>query len=111
MTQNIISKTSATFVSIAGTATAVLAMIAVYTFYKNNLWKPSVKIIKTDYANGEADLLINGRPFYLRGDSSYLIAYDWGIKFGFTVKPDGKRLYDRIELLKKGMVQRILDKA
>ena len=47
----------------------------------------------------------------MKGDSSYLIAYDWGIKFGFTPKPDGKRVYDRIEILKRNMVHKIVRQA
>lgn len=111
MAETIISKTSSVFVKVAGTATAVLAMVTIYTFYRNNLWKPSVKVLKVDYNNGEADLLVNDRKFYLRGDSAYLIGFDWGIKFGYTVKSDGKRAYDRIELLKKGLVARVIDMA
>lgn len=109
MATNFISKTSATFVNIAGTATAVLAIIAVFTFYKNNLWRPTIQVLDVDYDNGEARLMINGKHFYLKGDSSYLIGYDWGIKFGYTVKADGRRVYDRIEVLKKGMVTKVVD--
>lgn len=90
---------------------AVLGVFAVYTFYRNNVWHPKIKIIKVDYNKGMADLEINGRPFTLRGDSSYLIAFDWGIKFGFTPTSDGKRVYDRIEVLKRGMVHSVLDRA
>lgn len=108
---NIISKTSSVFVKLAGTATAVLAVIAVFTFYKNNIWKPTVKVVNVDYENGEAKLMVNGREFYLRGESSFLIGYDWGIKFGVTVKSNGTRTYDRIELLKKGMVTHIVDRS
>ena len=54
---------------------------------------------------------LNGKPFILRGDSSYLIAFDWGIKFGFTVKSNGQRVYDRIEILKRNMVQKVVREA
>ena len=61
-----------------------------------------------DYANGVANLTINGKRFVLRGDSLFLIDFDWGIKFGFTFLPDGKRMYDRIEITKRGMVHEVL---
>jgi hypothetical protein len=47
----------------------------------------------------------------LRGDSSYLIAFDWGIKFGTTFKPNGVRAYDRIEILKRNLVQKVVREA
>lgn len=90
---------------------AVLGIFAVYSFYRNNVWHPKIKITSVDYKNGVADLEINGRPFTLRGDSSYLIAFDWGIKFGFTPTADGKRVYDRIEVLKRGLVHSVLDRV
>jgi hypothetical protein len=63
---------------------------------------------RIDYPNVYAELEINGRPFILRGDSSYLIAYDWGIKFGFTPKVGGVRVADRIEVTKRNLVKEIL---
>jgi hypothetical protein len=83
----------------------------VYSFYKNNIWKPKVNVKKVDFPNGIAELEVNGKPFILRGDSSYLIAFDWGIKFGFTVKSNGQRVYDRIEILKRNMVQKVVREA
>ena len=90
---------------------AVLGVFAVYTFYRNNVWHPKVKVLTVDYPNGVAELEINGRKFTLRGDSSYLIAFDWGIKFGFTPTADGRRVYDRIEVLKRGLVHSVLDRV
>ena len=95
----------------ASIGAAILGVVAVYTFYKNNIWKPDVKVLDVDFKKGVANLEINGKPFVLRGDSSYLISYDWGVKFGFTPTKDGKRINDRIEILKRGMVQRVLAHA
>lgn len=102
------STTSAVFLKIAAISTAALAFVGVYTFYRNNLWHPKVIINSIDYKNGVADLTINGKKFILRGDSTFLIDYDWGIKFGFTYLPDGKRVYDRIEVTKRGMVHEVV---
>lgn len=95
----------------ASVGAAILGVVAVYTFYKNNIWHPKIEVKDVDFKNGIANLEINGRPFVLRGDSSYLIAFDWGVKFGFTPTPDGKRVYDRIEVLKRGMVHQVIRKA
>jgi hypothetical protein len=93
---------------VASIGAALLGIVGIFTFYKNNIWKPTVEVEEVDYKNGVAKLKINGKPFILRGDSSYLIGFDWGIKFGFTPTPDGKRVYDRIELLKRNMVHKVL---
>ena len=95
----------------ASVGAAILGIVAVYSFYKNNIWHPKIEVVDVDYQNGVANLLINNRPFVLRGDSSYLIAFDWGVKFGFTPKPNGVRAYDRIEVLKRGMVHEVIRKA
>jgi len=102
------STTSAVFLRIAAISTAALALVGLYTFYRNNLWHPKVIINSVDYANGVANLTINGKETILRGDSTFLIDYDWGIKFGYTFLPDGKRIYDRIEVTKRGMVHEVL---
>ena len=96
---------------IAGIGAAVLGIVSIYGFYKNNIWKPKVNVKTVDFANGIAELELNGKPFILRGDSSYLIAFDWGIKFGYTVKSNGQRVYDRIEILKRNMVQKVVRQA
>lgn len=95
----------------ASVGAAILGVVAVYSFYKNNIWQPKIVVKDVDFKKGIANLEINDRPFVLRGDSSYLISYDWGIKFGFTPTADGKRVYDRIEVLKRNMVQKVIRKA
>lgn len=95
----------------AGLGAALLGIVSVYTFYKNNIWHPKIEVKSVDFKKGVADLIINGKPLVLKGDSSYLIAQDWGIKFGYTYKGNGGRVYDRIEVLKKGMVHSVIRKA
>jgi len=102
------STTSAVFLKIAAISTAALAFVGLYSFYRNNLWHPKVVINSVDYANGVANLTINGKEVILRGDSTYLIDYDWGIKFGYTYLPNDKRIYDRIEVTKRGMVHEVI---
>lgn len=106
-----ISKGEEFLLKAASVGAAILGVVAVYTFYKNNIWHPKIEVKDVDFKKGIANLEINGRPFVLKGDSSYLIAFDWGIKFGFTPTPDGKRVYDRIEVLKRGLVHQVIRKA
>jgi len=110
--QNIVkstfSKTSSFFLKLAAISTAALAVVNIYSFYRNNIWHPKIVVESIDYENGIAKLTINGRPFVLRGDSLFLIDFDWGIKFGFTYLPSGIRVYDRIEITKRGMVHEVL---
>lgn len=96
---------------VAAISTAVLGLVGVYTFYKNNVWEPKVDVLDVNYANGIAKLRVSGKEFLLKGDSTYLISAEWGIKFGFTFSKDGKRVYDRIEILKRGMVKKIIAQA
>ena len=101
-------KTSNFFLKLAAISTAVLAVVNAYSFYRNNIWHPKIIVNKVDYENGVANLTINGKRFILRGDSLFLIDFDWGIKFGFTYLPSGIRVYDRIEVTKRGMVHEVI---
>lgn len=103
-----ISKGEELLLKAASFGAAILGIVAVYNFYRNNIWSPTIEVKDVDYKNGVANLVINGKPFVLRGDSSYLIGFDWGIKFGFNITPDGRRVYDRIEILKRNMVHKVL---
>ena len=65
-------------------------------------------MLDVNYADGRAKLIINDKPFILSGDSSYLIGFDWGIRFGTSFTGSGKRYYDRIEILKRNMVHKVI---
>jgi hypothetical protein len=97
-------------IGIASFSVALLALFNAWAFYKNNIWQPSIEVVDVDYKKGIANLIINGKPFVLKGDSNYLIGYDWGIKFGYTYIGT-KRNYDRIEILKRNMVHKVLKSA
>lgn len=103
-----ISKGEEVLLKAASIGAAVLAIVSVYSFYMNNIWKPKVDVKEVDFEKGIAKINVNGKPFVLRGDSPFLIKFDWGIKFGFTFRPDGRRVYDRIEILKRNMVQKVI---
>lgn len=95
----------------ASIGAALLGLVGVYSFYMNNVWKPDIVVKKVDFANGLAEIEINGEPLSLKGDSTYLIRFDWGVRLGFTFNAQGKRVYDRIEVIKRGMVDRVIRKA
>jgi hypothetical protein len=103
-----LSKANSVFLRIAAISTGIVAVFGLYTFYKNNIWSPIIRVDSIDYNKGIANLTINGKPFVLRGESSYLIAYDWGVRFGTSIQPNGQRYFDRIEILKRGLVDKIL---
>lgn len=102
------SKTNSFFLKLAAFSTTALAIFGAYSFYKNNIWHPKIEIVSVDYTNGVAILKINGKEFVLRGDSTYLISYDWGIRFGYTFLANGTRKYDRIEVTKRNMVHEVI---
>lgn len=101
-------KTSEFFLKLAAISTAILAVVNAYSFYRNNIWHPKIVVNNVDYENGIANLTINGKRFVLRGDSLFLIDFDWGIKFGYTYLPSGVRVYDRIEITQRGMVREVI---
>lgn len=103
-----LNKYESIFLKIAGISTAALGLFAAYGFYKNNIWSPEILVEEVDYGKGKAKLIINDKPFVLSGDSSYLIGFDWGIRFGTSFTNTGKRYYDRIEILKRNMVHKII---
>ncbi len=107
-TKIFLSKTSDILIKIAAVSAAILAIFNAYSFYKNNVWHPTIIVKDVDFNNGIANLIINGRPFVLKGDSKYLIQYDWGIQFGTINLKNNTVKYDRIEVLKRGMVHEII---
>jgi hypothetical protein len=63
-------------------------------------------IVSTDYENGKAIIRFRGKEILLEGDATYLIGGDWGIRLGSNRQQS--IIYDRVELLKKGMVYQVL---
>jgi hypothetical protein len=66
--QNIVkstfSKTSSFFLKLAAISTAALAVVNIYSFYRNNIWNPKVVVNSIDYENGVAKLTINGKSLF-----------------------------------------------
>jgi len=94
---------------VVAVATVITALAGAYYFFLNNVWKPKVKVLSVDFANGFATLeLPFGRKVDIYGDSQFLISGDWGVRFG-TINKSGKVSYENIQLLKHGLVDEYLD--
>lgn len=112
MTENIkvgFSKTTNTLLKVAGIVGAVTIIASGYSWYLNTLWKPKVEIEFVDFNNGTAKLKYDGKEIDLEGDAVYWLNADWGVRFG-SIRKGNSNVYDRIELLKKGMVVEYIKK-
>jgi len=104
-----LSKTTNVLLQIAAVVGAVTVLAGGYTFYLNYVWKPKIEITEVDFKNSTAKLKFGKKNLELEGDALFLLGGDWGIKFGSTNKA-GTTIYDRIELVRKGMVYEYLKK-
>ena len=98
-----LTKTSDRLVKIGAVIGALTVIAGGYTWWLNNFWKPEVEITFVDFTKGEAKIRYKKKIIDLIGDSVFWINADWGVRFGNIIK-DGKITYNRIELVKKGMV-------
>lgn len=102
-------KESKFVLKVVAVATVITALAGAYYFFVNNVWKPNVKVLSVDFANGFATVEMPfGRKVDIYGDSQFLIGGDWGVKFG-TVNRGGNTSYENLQLLKKGLVEDYLD--
>jgi hypothetical protein len=100
------SNTTQTIIKVAAIVGGITVIVGAYAFYLNNFYVPSILIISTDYENGKAIIKHRGKEILLEGDATYLIGGDWGIRLGSNRQQS--IYYDRVELLKKGMVYQVL---
>ena len=102
-------KESKLILKVVAVASVITALAGAYYFFVNNVWKPKVKVLSVDFANGFATVEMPfGRKVDIYGDSQFLIGGDWGVKFG-TVNKGGSTSYENLQLLKKGLVEEYLD--
>jgi hypothetical protein len=104
-----ISKTTNVFLQIAAIVGAITVLAGGYGFYLNYIWKPKIEVLEVDFNNATAKLKFGNKVLELEGDALFLLSGDWGIKFGSTRK-GSSIMYDRIELIRKGMVYEYLKK-
>lgn len=104
-----LSKTTNVLLQIAAVVGAITVLAGGYTFYLNYVWKPKIEVLEVDFKTATAKLKFGRKILELEGDALFLLGGDWGIKFGSTRK-EGALIYDRIELIRKGMVYEYLKK-
>lgn len=93
------------FLTIVG---VISAASAVYIFYIDNLWKPKVTITSFDSVNGVAEVTVNGKQMTIYYNSPVYAGGDWGVQLAGETKPDGSVVFNRIELIKKGLVNDVI---
>ena len=108
-----LSKGTQILLQTAAIAAAFTAIGAGYVFFLNYVWKPDVEVLEADFNLGVAKVKVGRvRPKILEinGDTTYQILGEWGIRFGTIIKESGETVYNRIELIRKGMVYQYLNK-
>jgi hypothetical protein len=104
-----LSKTTNVLLQIAAVVGAITVLAGGYTFYLNYVWKPKVEVLEVDFNEATAKFKFGKKTLELEGDALFLLGGDWGVKFGST-KKGSSLVYDRIELIRKGMVYEYLKK-
>jgi hypothetical protein len=94
---------------VAGIIGAITVIAGGYTFYLNYLWKPTVIVKDIDFVSGIAHLTFGGKDIEVSGENIFLLGGDWGIRFG-TLYKNGVLYYDKLELVRKGMVYEYLNR-
>jgi hypothetical protein len=113
MTDKILTRLNSTsdkIIKVAAIVGAITIIAGGYTWYLNTIWKPNVQVTQVDFKNGIALIKYGSKIIDLEGDATYWLNADWGIRFGSIRRSDGSIVYDRLELLKKGMVVEYLKK-
>jgi len=110
VTENIklkLSKTTDVLIKIAAVVAALTAIGGGYVFYQTYLYRPSIEVVSVDFVAGNAVITYNGIQILIEGDATYSLNGQWGVKFG-SKYVDGKLVYDRLELVRQGMVYEYL---
>jgi len=90
----------------AAIAAAIVTLGAAYTFFVNYIYVPKVEVLEVDFNKGTAKIQIKGlvnRIINIQGETLYQISGDWGVRLASTVV-EGRGAYNRIELVRRGMV-------
>lgn len=104
-----LTRTNEIIIKVAAIIGAITVIAGGYTFYINQMWKPKVEILSVDFNQGILQFKFQGKTHQVYGDSNFYLAGDWSIQLGST-NLSGSSKYDRIQLLKKGMVVEYLTK-
>ena len=111
-----ISKVNQHLIEIGAVVLAITSIAGGYSFYLNNVWKPTVMVKSVDFSNGIAEIDvkkifgITRNKVTIYGNANFNVGGDWGIRFGSS-SLNNSTLYDRLELTKKDMVVEYLESA
>ena len=103
-----LSKGTDVLLRVAAVIAALTAIGGGYVFYQTYLYRPTVTVQSADFTNGTATLQVGSLQILLVGDATYSINGQWGVRFGSKIV-NGKNVYDRIELVRQGMVYEYLE--
>lgn len=100
-----ISKTNKIIVSVAAVVGALTVIGGGYSYYMNNFYVPTIKIISIDFVKGIAKVQHKSKVIDIYGDAIFNISNssNWGVKFGLN-----KGNYESLQLVKNGMVVQYL---
>jgi hypothetical protein len=107
-----LSRTTDIFLKSAAIIAGVTALAGGYAFVLNYVYKPKVQVLSVDYDNGIATIKVGSlftKNIDINGDTTFHLVGDWGIRFGTILQGD-KTVYNRLELVRKGMVNEYLNK-
>ena len=110
ITENIKLKLSTTtdiIIKVAAVVAAITAIGGGYVFYQTYLYRPIIQVLTVDFTLGTATITYNKTTILIEGDATYSLNGQWGVKFGSKYF-DGKLVYDRLELVRQGMVYEYL---
>jgi hypothetical protein len=110
ITENIKVKLSTTtdiILKVAAVVAAVTALGGGYVFYQSYLYRPVIQVLTVDFTMGTANISYNKNTILIQGDATYSLNGQWGVRFG-SKYIDGKLVYDRLELVRQGMVYEYL---
>jgi hypothetical protein len=100
-----VSKTNRILISVAAIIGAITVIGGGYSYYVNNFYIPTIKVISIDFAKGVAKVQHRNKVIDIYGDAIFNISIsnNWGVKFGMN-----KGSYESLQLVKNGMVVQYL---
>ena len=100
-----ISNTNKIILSIAAIVGAITVIGGGYSYYMNNFYIPTIKVISIDFEKGIAKVQHKDKILNIFGDATFNVSVssEWGVKFGLN-----KGQYESLQLVKNGMVVQYL---
>lgn len=81
--------------------TPIAFIIGGVIWYYDNIWKPEVTVLSTDFVSGSAEINVNGKKKTLYVGSTISAGHHWGVRFAGEDN-------SRIELVKDDLTYQTL---